>query len=65
MRGLLTQMRGALDEENLEGVTNACGTLLMLMQQHNVKEEQMLYPMSDQHLDAATVEKSLRASQCL
>jgi iron-sulfur cluster repair protein YtfE (RIC family) len=27
-------------------------TLLIMMQQHNVKEENVLYPMCDQHLTA-------------
>ncbi|MBF0322136.1 MAG: hemerythrin domain-containing protein, partial [Magnetococcales bacterium] len=30
----------------------ACSTLLMVMQQHNVKEEQMLYAMGEMHLGA-------------
>ncbi|MBF0588978.1 MAG: hemerythrin domain-containing protein [Magnetococcales bacterium] len=63
MRGVMSQMRGDLDKEDLDGVSRACGTLLMLMQQHNVKEEQMLYPMSDMHLDGAAKAQILRESQ--
>jgi iron-sulfur cluster repair protein YtfE (RIC family) len=31
-------------------------TLMMIMQQHNMKEEQMLYPMMDQTLGQAGAE---------
>ena len=50
MRGLLQEMAGAVanaDESRYLGLSE---TLNMLMQQHNLKEENMLYPMSDQVL---------------
>ncbi|MBF0426668.1 MAG: hemerythrin domain-containing protein [Magnetococcales bacterium] len=50
MRGILKQMRQALDGGDVGGVARACSTLLMVMQQHNIKEEQMLYAMGDMHL---------------
>jgi iron-sulfur cluster repair protein YtfE (RIC family) len=52
MRGLFSELRDACarrDEEALLGLTE---TLLMVMQQHNLKEEEVLYPMSDQALDS-------------
>ncbi len=50
MRGLLAQAAQALTQGKLEGVSRAGSTLMILMRQHNIKEEQMLYPMADQHL---------------
>ncbi|MBF0308176.1 MAG: hemerythrin domain-containing protein [Magnetococcales bacterium] len=50
MRGLMAQMAQSLESGQLDGVKRAFSTLLMIMQQHNLKEEQMLYPMGDAHL---------------
>ena len=50
MRDLLASMADSLaaaDEADYAGLAE---TLLWLMQQHNVKEEQILYPMSDHML---------------
>ncbi len=48
MRGLLKRMADALAGSNLEDFLAAGETLLYLMGQHNMKEEQMLYPMADE-----------------
>ena len=50
MKGLLEDMRQALLLGNLSRIPKVCETLLFLMQQHNLKEENILYPMMDQHL---------------
>lgn len=50
MRGLLEQMRQALAGRDADGFAGAAETLLILMQQHNMKEENILYPMCDQAL---------------
>lgn len=57
MRGEHTQMRAVLAEMDrrmtsgdLEGLLDQGDTLLMLIQQHNAKEEGMLYPMAEQAL---------------
>ncbi len=57
MRGEHTQMRGVLAEMerrvasgDLDGLLDQGDTLLMLIQQHNAKEEGMLYPMAEQAL---------------
>lgn len=50
MRNLMRQMEEAAEKQNAELFLKAGGTLMFLMQQHNVKEEQMLYPMADMHL---------------
>jgi uncharacterized protein (DUF2249 family) len=48
MRGLLDQMALAAEEGDPEALAGAGETLLILMEQHNFKEEEMLYAMMDQ-----------------
>ncbi len=52
MRSLLSQLAGACATRDDESYAGAAETLLMLMQQHNMKEENILYPMCDQTLGA-------------
>jgi iron-sulfur cluster repair protein YtfE (RIC family) len=52
MRDLLQEMAKAVAAGNQNGYLGLSETLNMLMQQHNLKEENMLYPMSDQVLGA-------------
>lgn len=51
MRDLCAQMAEALAARSAEGFSGAAETLLILMQQHNMKEENILYPMCDRALD--------------
>ncbi len=55
MRGLIEQMGAAVDEDDFDEVVDLGDTLLMLVQQHNQKEEQMLYPMAERALAAEWV----------
>ena len=62
MRNVVSQLKDALelkDKNNFFGVSES---LMMLMQQHNMKEEQMLYAMADAHLggDSATVIEQMK-----
>ncbi len=50
MRGLLDQMDAAVRAGNFEELVDLGDTLLLLIQQHNQKEEHMLYPMSESAL---------------
>lgn len=50
MRGLVAQMNTALAARDADTFGGAAETLLILMQQHNMKEENILYPMCDQSL---------------
>ncbi len=50
MRSLMKQMLDAIDAQNKDKFFGLSETLMILMQQHNMKEEQMLYPMAQQHL---------------
>ncbi len=52
MRGLLEEMRKAIEAKDKDKFFGNSETLMILMQQHNMKEEQMLYPMAQQHLSA-------------
>ncbi len=52
MRGLLEQMGAAADADDSDELIDLGDTLLMLIQQHNQKEEQMLYPMAERALTA-------------
>ncbi len=47
IRELLGDMAQAMSEKDGEAFLGAAETLLILMQQHNAKEEQILYPMCD------------------
>ena len=50
MRTLLAQLAAACEDHDSETYAGVAETLLMLMQQHNMKEENILYPMCDQAL---------------
>jgi len=52
MRALMAQMCDAIDADNKDRFFGLSETLMILLQQHNMKEEQMLYPMAQQHLNA-------------
>jgi len=52
MRGLMSQMLEAIETENRDKFFGLTETLMILLQQHNMKEEQMLYTMAQQHLSA-------------
>lgn len=60
MRELVDVLMQAADEKDADAFADAAETLLILMQQHNMKEENILYPMCDQALrDDAQVCASL------
>lgn len=52
MRSLLDEAGDALVAGEAEDYLGQAETLLIMMQQHNMKEENILYPMCDQHLSA-------------
>lgn len=52
MRSLFEEMRDAVLAQDADGVRGQAETLLIMMQQHNLKEENVLYPMCDQHLQS-------------
>jgi hemerythrin-like domain-containing protein len=54
MRGLIQSMTELLSAQDRDGFLGASETLLILMQQHNMKEEQIVYPMTDRIMSADT-----------
>jgi len=51
MNTLIEQMAGALIQQDAQRYGGLSETLLIVMQQHNLKEEQMLYPIADHFLE--------------
>lgn len=49
-KSIFRQMEESLDKQDFDRINGLGETLVILMQQHNMKEEGMLYPMIDQHL---------------
>jgi hemerythrin-like domain-containing protein len=56
MRALMDDAAAALANGDADDYLGLAETLLIMMQQHNMKEENILYPMCDQHLAAETPE---------
>ncbi len=52
MKILVQDMRTDVDAKNKEHFFGLSETLMMTMQQHNMKEEQMMYPMVDEVMEA-------------
>jgi len=52
MRSLMDDAVNALKLGDFDEYVRQAEPLLIMMQQHNMKEENMLYPMCDQHLSA-------------
>jgi len=63
MRDLMQEMAKAVAAGNQDSYLGLSETLNMLMQQHNLKEENMLYPMSDRVLgaDSASLIRDMEA----
>ncbi len=61
MRQLFQEMQASVVQQDRDQYLGLSETLLMLMRQHNAKEEQILYPMSDQMLadEVTTILESL------
>jgi len=54
MRALVVEINKALQSQEQDQFLALTETLMVTMQQHNMKEEQMLYPMIDQSLPDAS-----------
>lgn len=50
MRQLMDAARAALLAQDADDYAGYADTLLIMLQQHNLKEENVLYPLCDQHL---------------
>jgi len=58
-RDLIEKLERAIENKDKETFLSAGESLMILIQQHNMKEEQILYPMSDQHLSSEEVVEKL------
>lgn len=54
-RELIERMEKAIKERDKKSFLSLGETFMVLIQQHNMKEEQILYPMCDQHLPASRI----------
>lgn len=62
MRDLIQQMDDALEKKDKNNFTGVGETLLLMMQQHNMKEENILYPMLDNQFDGdREIQEKIRA----
>lgn len=61
MRALFDAMAKAVADRDTDAYLGAAETLLILMQQHNAKEEQILYPMLDSHLQSQAEDLMVQA----
>ena len=50
MRNILDDLKADIEKKDKNHFFGVSESLMMLMQQHNMKEEQMLYRMADMHL---------------
>lgn len=59
MRDALDAMAAAVASHDQPAYLSLSETLLMLMRQHNMKEERILYPMADQALEASPIIRAM------
>ncbi len=59
VRGLIGKMAEAIESEDRDAYLSLCESMMILLQQHNMKEEQMLYAMCDRTLPPELKEQTL------
>jgi len=63
IRALVKEIQEAINSQDSTQCQGVADTLMIMIQQHNMKEEQMLYPMCDQHLDSTRVLATLKTME--
>jgi hemerythrin-like domain-containing protein len=61
VRGLIGKMAGAVEDKNTDAYLSLAESMMILLQQHNMKEEQMLYAMCDRVIPQDKKEETLKA----
>ncbi len=61
IRALLEEIEASIHDQDSEQCLGIAETLMIMTQQHNMTEEQILYPMTDSHTEAAKVLASMQA----
>ena len=59
VRGLIGKMAESLEKEDRDACLSLAESMMILLQQHNMKEEQMLYAMCDRTLPPELKEETL------
>lgn len=59
VKGLIGKMAEALEKEDRDACLSLAESMMILLQQHNMKEEQMLYAMCDRTLPPELKEETL------
>jgi len=59
VRGLIGNMAEAFENEDKDAALSIAESMMILLQQHNMKEEQMLYAMCDRQLPSELKETTL------
>ena len=60
MRALLIQMKEAIEAQDKERFLGLSENLLFVMQQHNMKEEQIMYTLCDNNLNSGEIIEELQ-----
>lgn len=63
VRGLISKMTEALSNKDKDAYLSLAESMMILLQQHNMKEEQMLYAMCDNVIPAPLKEVTLEAME--
>ncbi|MGF1910017.1 hemerythrin domain-containing protein [Vibrio kasasachensis] len=50
IKAMFEQMGLAIEKQDIERAMGSSESIMIFIQQHNMKEEQILYPMTDNHL---------------
>ena len=61
MKNLFSQMQEAVNNNDKEQFLGLSENLLFIMQQHNMKEEQMMYNLADDALDSNDIVEKMKA----
>jgi hemerythrin-like domain-containing protein len=61
VRGLMGKMAEAIENNDKDSYLSLAESMMILLQQHNMKEEQMLYTMCDRVMSPDVKEKTINA----
>jgi hemerythrin-like domain-containing protein len=65
VRGLLGKMAEAVENKDTDAYLSMAESMMILLQQHNMKEEQMLYAMCDRVIPQAQKEATLETMKSI
>lgn len=62
IKAMFEQMAVAIEQQDIERAMGSSESIMIFIQQHNMKEEQILYPMTDNHLsNSAEIVEQMKA----